>query len=328
MSKDTVQKDSTKKQAVIFGDIGGSNIRIAACVERNICMEHKVSYSTSRFATLEEMVQEYCNSYGLEPVGGAFAVAGPTDGVVARLTNAEWTADVRTLSFPCVLLNDLQAAGCALPSLASMEPKIIQAGQAERTQALSVVLGVGTGLGMALVTADDVFSTEFGHTSFAPVDKMTGKLHKWMLENHRRVRNEDVLSGRAMPSLIQFCVHDLDIDLEDVESKDGAWVSENPEHPVASEVLSLFFTLLGAVCGDIILSTRPKQLVLCGGVVSKLFTHWHSRSSYNIGYLSLFFMALYNKAPMEKIVKASDIVLVQSDDIALLGAKHRALAMQ
>ena len=100
---------------VLVGDIGGSNIRLAACEvqsRKKVALSHPFSCETASVRTLSEVVNIYSRRHPeLFFEKGVFAVAAPTNGTHASLTNADWHANVHNLPFPSRLLNDLEAAG-------------------------------------------------------------------------------------------------------------------------------------------------------------------------------------------------------------------------
>ena len=68
--------------------------------------------------------------------------------------------------------------------------------------------------------------------------------------------------------------------------------------------------------GDTILRILPSGGIwLCGGVAQKMKAHF-SRPA--------FVEALYNKAPMRKLIEQTSIMLVDEPDLGLLGAGYIA----
>ena len=82
-----------------------------------------------------------------------FGVAGAVTDNIARLTNVPWLVDVsmvaeRTGLVNCLLLNDLEALGYAVPVLERSEFAVLQQGVAS-AGGNAAVLAAGTGLGEA-----------------------------------------------------------------------------------------------------------------------------------------------------------------------------------
>ena len=85
-----------------------------------------------------------------------------------------------------------------------------------------------------------------------------------------------------MTNLVAFCVHkgieqpaEWSLSIRH-HCRLGGGLSKKCGHSTfASAVWKLFFGILGAVCGDVIVGNRSHHLFLCGGVVEKnadLFT--------------------------------------------------------
>lgn len=174
-------------------------------------------------------------------VAGAIGVAGPVLGHCATLTNRPWRIDARVLAarfgIPrLVLLNDLAAAAHGLDLLARADFLTIQRGVAV-PDAPRVILGVGTGLGVAYRVAQTVIPGEGGHVGFSPASEPQVELWRRLKRRHARVRAEDVACGGAL-------------------ERDG---------------LELFCANLGNVAGDQALNVMARGGVfLCGGVIARI----------------------------------------------------------
>ncbi len=309
---------------VLVGDIGGSNIRLTACQilgRKKVQLSHSFSCETASVRTLSEVVNMYLRRHPeLFFEKGVFAVAAPTNGTHASLTNADWQANVHNLPFPSRLLNDLEAAGWGVLQK-DLPKKVLWMGSSLAEELESSLLGVGTGLGLAHCFPNNslVSATEFGHVSFAPFDALTLELWTWWRERTgRRLTIEDVCSGRGLQNLVAFCAHQgieqpSEWSLEDTDQVDwGERLSKNAESPFATAVWELFFAILGAVCGDVIVGNRSQYLFLCGGVVEKnvhLFTE----------HQEIFEHAMKDKAPMTHLVEEASVLLFTESKLQQYG---------
>lgn len=309
---------------ILVGDIGGSNIRLAACEvlgRNNVRLSHPYSCETAAVNTLAEVVHRYLR---LNPElffeKGMFAVAAPTDGVHASLTNADWNANVHNLPFSATLLNDLEAAGWGVVQ-EGLARKVLWMGSCAAEAVESSLLGVGTGLGLAhcFPTTSFVSPTEFGHVSFAPFDEITVQLWKWWHDTYqRRITIEDVCSGRGLETLVRFFVDCRGFEIPSTWFSDeaiGDWgetLSQNAADSLGAAVWSLFFSILGSVCGDVIIGNRSYQLYLCGGVIEKNVDLFEV-------YKDVFEAAMKDKAPMAHLVEQASVMLFTESRIQQYG---------
>ncbi len=113
--------------------------------------------------------------------GGCIALAGPVadDGRSATLTNLPWRVDSDALSkrfgLPALrLANDFAAAALGAVLSPATLLATLQQGEPLAT-APCLVVGAGTGLGMAIVLPQDgnwrIVAGEGGHVAFAPADE-------------------------------------------------------------------------------------------------------------------------------------------------------------
>ena len=309
---------------VLVGDIGGSNIRLTACEvqgRKKVVLSHPFSCETASVRTLSEVVNVYLRRHPeLFFEKGVFAVAAPTNGTHASLTNADWQANVHNLPFPSRLLNDLEAAGWGVLQK-GLSKKVLWMGSSLAEELESSLLGVGTGLGLAHCFPNNalVSATEFGHVSFAPFDGLTLDLWTWWRERTgRRLTIEDVCSGRGLQNLVEFCIHkgiEQPVEWghqEDMQVDWGERLSESAGSPFATAVWNLFFGILGAVCGDVIVGNRSQYLFLCGGVVEK-----------NVDLFAVhqetFEKAMKDKAPMTHLVEEASVMLFTESKLQQYG---------
>ncbi len=136
----------------LLADIGGSKSRFALAnsagrPERILVIDNDTA------ADLEAAVARYLEETGARPQTATFAIAGPIDGEEVALTNRSWRFRrgelARRFGFSQLrVLNDFEAIAWALPCLGAADTRPL--GQpAARRDGVKVVLGPGTGLGVA-----------------------------------------------------------------------------------------------------------------------------------------------------------------------------------
>jgi glucokinase len=115
-----------------------------------------------------------------------------------------------------------------------------------------LVVGAGTGLGMAIVLPQggqwQVIAGEGGHVAFAPADEQQMALWAFLQARHGRVTWERVVSGPGLVAIHEFVAG---VDLRPEEIATRALADPNSaEH----RSLDLFLAAYGAFAGDMALA--------------------------------------------------------------------------
>jgi glucokinase len=317
---------------VLAGDIGGTNARFRLApagrpaepiVERVLPVAGHASFEDALAAFLAEA--------GVDaPRQAAIAVAGPVHGSTAKLTNAPWTIDAvavaRRFRIDRVrLANDFEAAAAGIGHLASASLESLQPG-ARQAEAPRLVIGSGTGLGVAFILPGPgdarVLGGEGGHVPFAPQDEEQRALHGFVAAEVGRVTAEHVLSGAGLVRLYAFAraragaaapTHD---DLP--RGAASVTARATGDDPAAQRAVALFRTILGAVAGDhaLTLMTRGGVFV-AGGIAPRL-----ARALADGRFVAAFRAKGVHATLMESI----PVDLVLDDRLGLTGAAALAAA--
>jgi glucokinase len=138
----------------LVGDIGGTNSRFGLVGQGSMSVQHMEALRNDNFPSLEAAIQQYLKNRGVNSLSAvAIAVAAPVDGERITLTNRDWTFTIESLrtaanAMRLRLLNDYEALALALPHLEGDD--VVQiGGEASSKPMVKIVLGPGTGLGMA-----------------------------------------------------------------------------------------------------------------------------------------------------------------------------------
>ena len=141
-------------ELALVGDIGGTNSRFGLVEPGSTAIRDIEALKNNNFSSLEEAVAHYVKVRGVKSLAAAaIAVAGPTEGETVSLTNRDWSFTRESLRKAALakrfrLLNDFEALALSLPHLAGDD--IVQiGGETPAKPAVKIVLGPGTGLGMA-----------------------------------------------------------------------------------------------------------------------------------------------------------------------------------
>lgn len=262
----------------LVGDIGGTNARFALATatgtERPVCLP------VEDFDSLDEAIEAYRARSGVEPGPGraALAFAGPVSDGRACLTNGRWRADAKELArrfgFAEVrLVNDFAALALALPALGEEDLLAVGGGRAAGP-ATKVVLGPGTGLGMAaLVPAPGgsaVVTTEGGHITMAPADQEEGRILDRLRARHGHVSAERVISGEGLENLYRALAEDKGLAVPPRSDAEVVARALAGDCPASRAALETFCAMLGTVAGNAALALGARGGVyIAGGMVPR-----------------------------------------------------------
>ena len=298
---------------ILVGDIGGTNARLGYSRDgENI--EGVTVFSTTESSSLSELVATLQQQYQLGAfTKGCVAIAAPIHQGQASLTNGAWTAREEEVSFPLRLVNDLEAAAWGVSTVSAAERRVLQSGTS--SEDLALVIGIGTGRGMAILDqrSHKVYPTEAGHSSLAPFSPDAIPVWEQLYRRKGRVRVEDVISGIGLESLLDIFVEEGVREQE--RGKVGGQILLEEKYPGTSEALDFFISALGSFLGDQIIAHKAGKVFLCGGVAQKIerLLSW-----------DYFWDQLGNKAPMNHLVDQTQIELLLSPQLGLLGALNIA----
>jgi glucokinase len=164
----------------LLADIGGSKSRFALANPAGR-PERILVIDNDTVPDLAGAIECYLDKTAVRRKAATFAIAGLIEGNEVALTNRSWRFKRDELAkrfgfAPLALLNDFEAIAWALPSLSPADVRELGAsapsGKQGREHGVKVVLGPGTGLGVAaLIPADGrwhVVASEGGHAAFGP----------------------------------------------------------------------------------------------------------------------------------------------------------------
>jgi len=249
--------------------------------------------------------------------GAGFGVAGPALGNKVKMTHRPITVDGDAIGerflIPRVrVANDLAAAARGIDTLGSRELVTIQDGTAAAGEP-RVVLGVGTGLGIAYLVPDGdgyrEIPGEGGHAGFAPASVQQAQLWNAVFTRAGRVSAEDVVSGIGLAH-----IHSFVASFEPQGHVTADWLADRAGEgdAAAGTTLDLFAECLGNVAGDHALSVMARGGVyLMGGVITRVYSRLAG---------SRFCEAFCAKGAHSATMMKIPVRAVTSDRVALLGA--------
>jgi len=270
---------------VLLADIGGTHSRFALTETHRAAdsaspfgdgVENATSVANDGFASAGEAIERYLAGVGVRPVEAVLAVAAPVKGPEIALTNRGWQFRLDDIKARFGLgrvraINDFEAQAWALSLLRPADLQPI--GHVAEARGPKVVLGPGTGLGVAALLPDGggqkVVATEAGHISFgASVDDEETLFAR--LRRDRRVTAETILSGPGMAHL-HAALHPGAPRLTAESIVASARAGEAP----ALATTRMFVRLLGRFAGDMMLVfTASGGVYISGGVAQALGDHF------------------------------------------------------
>ncbi|MCF8177453.1 MAG: glucokinase [Sulfuritalea sp.] len=261
---------------ILGGDIGGTKTLLGIKREGELVIDRR--YTNADFSDFAALLAAFFADAQTDPsriTSGCLAVAGPIadDRRSARLTNLPWTIDSQALAerfkLPRLRLeNDFAAAALGSVGSSVSQRFVVQPGK-PLAAAPCLVLGAGTGLGMAVVLPENghwrVIAGEGGHAAFAPADERQMALWEFLRARHGRVTWERVVSGPGIVAIHEF-ISGTVLAPEDITAR----ALTSPDS-VERQTVELFLSTYGAIAGDMALACLPRGGVfLAGGIISRL----------------------------------------------------------
>lgn len=313
---------------VLAGDIGGTHARFALARAQGagVALVHQRIVPVRAHADPASALADFLrDAPAPAPRTGCLAWAGPIDGARARLTNGAWSIDAAAVAARCgldrlALVNDFHGAAAGIDALAPADLVPLHEAAPDPAGA-RLVIGAGTGLGVAYALRDDrgtrVVAGEGGHVAFAPLDEAQVALLVHAQRALGRVTAEHLVSGSGIVRLYGYCCARDAAEVPDDVHRDGAAaVSRRADagEARARDALALFCAIFGAVAGDHALACLATGGVyVAGGIATRLAARMAD------GRFRAAFLA---KGVHADLVRRMPVWLVRDE---LLGVKGAAL---
>lgn len=302
----------------LAGDIGGTKV-LLALVDETGAIVQKRRLASADFSGFDELLAEYLHAVSSPIDGGCLAVAGPVadDGRSAKITNLPWVIDATVLEKRfglgrLSLINDFAGVAHGVAALKSGQLLTLQTGETS-LNGVKLVLGAGTGLGVAALLDNRVLPSEGGHIAFGPMDEAQAGVWSVLLREHGRVTAERVISGPGLAAIHRILSGE-DCDPEDIGTRALAGDA------AARLSTELFFACYGAFAGDLAMTFMARGgIYLAGGVTQKLLPLLAS---------SPFIAAFNAKAEHAGLVARMPVFVVLDHDVGLVGAATQAYPKQ
>jgi glucokinase len=310
---------------ILVGDVGGTHARFALVdVDADPWrIESRLSLETD-FRSFADAVGTGVEQLGTRPDAASIAVAGPVSRGAVTFTNRGWTAsedDLRNLGFAhALLINDFAALAFAAQELPTRDLHTIGPDFAGLVGEPISIVGAGTGFGVSCLAryrgrAVPV-SSEGGHIGFAPSNERESEVLRVLARRFRRVSVERILSGPGIENLYGALGEIAGMRTTPLDAAGIQSLAERGDK-LASETISVFCSVFGAVSGDFALAHGARGGVfLAGGVAQKLVKHLDHGD---------FRKRFEDKGRLSHYVRPIPTRLILSEDAAFLGAARASL---
>lgn len=316
---------------LLVADIGGTNARFGLVElstnagQQNYGAQQQKTLKCADYPDIATMIKAYCSHVGASlPPYACLAIAGPIEKGWAQMTNLNWKFSIEDLRKELGMkaldvINDFAALAYATPFLPAQDIKPLYTAKSSQDSAI-VVLGPGTGFGMAALVPDHtqtqrgwkILPTEGGHCSFAPTTDKEMAIRAFLAQTDDHVSIEDILSGRGLVSIYRALSHINGTPAQDFTPAEVSTKGLANEDPTCREALVTFCNILGSVAGDKALSLGAKGGVyLGGGIIPKIASFIPQTD---------FVSRFKHKGPMSGYVSDISVNMIINDTAALVGS--------
>ena len=276
---------------ILAGDVGATKILLEAGDFRSerwqpvLARRYLIADFPHFYAVIAAFLEEFDR---VKPArarihAAAIGIAGPVQGNKVKMTHRAWTIEgdtiARRFAIPKArVANDLAAAAHGIDFISTRDMRTIQPGK-PAVDAPRVVLGIGTGLGVAYMVPDGkggyhVVPGEGGHVGFSPTTPPQTELWKAMSATRGRVEAEELVSGTGIANIYEVLRRRDDCPAGAPARQEPAWISQNAAEgtdSLAVNAMDLFAECLGNVAGDHALAVMARGgIYLAGGVIAKI----------------------------------------------------------
>lgn len=313
---------------LIAGDIGGTKtlLSLFETAQSGFKTLYARRFASADFDCFDALLAEFIAEIGTHDIDAlCLGIAGPVstegDHSTAEATNLPWSLDSRVLSQATGigkvgLINDFAAMGYGVTVLTEEDLITLQHGS-PRQDDHCIVLGAGTGLGMAQLVSIKgeyhVIASECGHSDFAPFNTDTLALCQHYIHRAGRCSIEQVLSGPGITHIFQFVCDATDCRSNLPLDSDAAAIATARHHDAAAEkTMQLFAAIYGSVAGNLALTNLAYGgIYLTGGVAAK-----NSELLQSAPFIDAFLC----KGKMSVLMPQFPLHIVTNEQCGLLGA--------
>ena len=267
-------------------DIGGTHARLARWTAA-AGLDAPLRVSNDDFSGPVELLESWLCRQPEGPRRVVLALAMPVGGDTRDLTNRAWRFEPAALMTALrldslVIVNDFAAAAGGIDALSRHDLQMLNADGAAPVPGVRLVIGPGTGLGVAVVANDDpprILASEAGHMTFGSAHAIASQLNAEGCSRWGRVSWERLLCGDGLAWL-----HAVTSGHREFDGAANVARAAAAGDPSAMSTVRLFSRLLGEFAGDVCLAFQALEGVYqSGGVLRGLLDTFDAP-----GFLSAF----------------------------------------
>lgn len=310
---------TTPAPVLLVGDVGGTNTRLAFAVSAadGFRLDEVSRHDTP--ADMPALLLRQLAGRKVDIV--AFCGAGPLrdDGSLA-LSNNPCVLDPVAIAKATgarrvIIVNDFEAIAQAVPALRPADLREIQTG-AEHASAARLVIGPGTGLGVASLIAHDgdwvVLPGEGGHVDLAPVDDAEVDVFLKLRASHGPLSAESLVSGSGFSKLHAALSGGTEREPPDIVA------AARSGDAVAVTAMQMFARWLGRVAGNAALIVGARGGVWIAGGIVPAWGEDFDRAAFRDGFCA--------KRGFEQWLAAIPVQLIIHPQPGLIGLARLAAA--
>ena len=314
----------------LAADIGGTNSRVALAERENQQwhIRDRARYPSQSYPSAASILSDFLAACGgPAPAAAGIAVAGPVVDGSVQLTNVSWRVDAAELSaalgnLPVALLNDFEAVGLGLDSLAAADVVTLQPGL-PRAGAPRLLVGAGTGLGVSvLVPAGDRYvalPSEGSHADFAPQGELEIALMQHLFGRHGHASWERVVSGPGLEATYAFVREHEGQAPKVATAAEITGAGLDGSDPWAVRALAIFVSAYGRFAGNLALAVLPRGgIFVAGGIAPRILSKLREAP---------FLEGVTAKGRFSGLMAEMPVHIVMNDDVGMFGALAVAEAL-
>jgi len=265
----------------LVADVGGTNTR-CALLDGDGRVGAVTTFRNAEYGGLAEVLAAFAGRAAARPVAAVLAIAAPIGGDEVSMINIGWRFSRAALAEALglrrlVVMNDFAALAWALPCLGDAELVAVGGGAAAPGGA-RVVLGPGTGLGVATLVEGDAglvaVPGEGGHVTLAAADEAEERVVGAMRARFGHCSAERLVSGPGL-ALLHAALHGGPALAPDDIGR--AFLARDA---AAAETFGMFFRLLGTVAANAALTVGATGGVYIGGGIVPRYAEAFAHSGF------------------------------------------------